>query len=198
MSSKISTLLPIAVLLSVLALPANATLVGTSVDGSLTFTADPSNYFDPGYGFVPAGYLNLSGTTVTVSGSGVEFGFDDGASLISADFSSNHLIISDLTEMPGPANSFQMTFTDAAFAGQNLILVSDGFPLAGYAVSGDVMTLDYAGGNPTVGRTVTANFTVAPAPEPPTFGSLVVAMLAILAILFCRPRGSEIPSEPRA
>jgi hypothetical protein len=103
---------------------------------------------------------------VTVSGSGVEFGFDDDANLISADFSSNHVIISDLTEIQGPVNSFQMTFTDAAFAGPNLILVSDSFPLSDYAVSGDVMTLDYVGGNPTAGRTVTVDFTVAPPPAP--------------------------------
>ncbi|MDQ2776697.1 MAG: hypothetical protein M3Y57_17525 [Acidobacteriota bacterium] len=184
---KTFTLLLVPILLCVFALPGNATLIGTSVDGSLTFTGDPSNYFDPGYGFVPAtGYLNISGTTVTVSDSGVEFGFDDGASLISADFSGNHLIISDLIAMSGPANSFQMVFTDTAFAGQNLTLISDSYPLSGYAVSGDGMTLDYAGGNPTVGQTVTANFTVAPVPEPPTFGSLVISMLGVLAILFCR------------
>ena len=111
-----------------LSLPASASLVGTSVTGSLTFSGDPSNYFNPGYGFVPAsGYLNFSGVTVTVSNSAVEFGYDDGASRISADFSDNKVTISDLIELSGPTNGFQMTFTDSAFGGKGLIANSNRF-----------------------------------------------------------------------
>jgi|GEM_PF-1899612 len=180
MHNKISTLLPLAILLSVSVLP-GATLVGTSVNGSLTFAGDPSNYFDPGYGFVPAtGYLNISGTTVEVSDSAVEFGFDDGSSLISANFSDNRLIVNDLIEMSGPTNSFQMIFTDAAFAGQYLTLASDSFPIHDHSVVGDVITLDYAGGNPTMGQTLSASFIVAPVPEPSTFGLLSISVLAAL------------------
>ena len=181
-----STLLPVAILLSVFALPGNATLAGTSVTGSLVFSGDPSNYFDPGYGFVPAGYLNASGTTVTISDTAVEFGFNDGSSLISADFSDNHLTIGDLIEISGPTNSFQMIFTDTAFTGQYLIPVSDGFPLSDHSVTGDLMTLDYPGGNPSVGQTLTASFTVAPVPEPATAASLAISVLATLAIFFVR------------
>ncbi len=170
--------LPLAILFSALALPANASLVGTSVTGSLTFGRDRSNYFDPGYGFVPSGYLNVSGTTVTISNSAVEFGFNDGSSRISANFFDSQLTVSDLIETSGPSNSFQMIFTDSAFTGQYLIPVSDSFPLAGYSVVGDVMTLDYPGGNPAVGQTLNATFAVTPVPEPSTLGLISISILA--------------------
>ncbi len=155
MQNKRFTFLPLALLLAIVVLPAKATLVGTSVTGSLTFPSDPSNYFDPGYGFVPAtGYLNVSGTTVTVSDSAVEFGCDDYASLISADFSHNQLTIRDLNEIAETNNSFQLMFTDSALNGQYLIPKSDSFPLNGFSLVGDAITLDYPGGNPA-GRTDT-------------------------------------------
>ena len=182
-----STLLSIALLLSAFALPVNATLIGSSVDGSLTFGGDPSNYFDPGYGFVPAtGYLNISGTTVTVSDSAVEFGFDDGSNRISTNFSGNSVVISDLIETPGTNNGFQSMFADAAFTGQYLIPVSDSFPLSLHSVIGDVMTLDYAGGNPAVGQTLTATFIVTPVPEPSTSGLVAISGLAALGVFFAR------------
>ncbi len=170
--------LPLAILFSALAVPASAGLVGTSVTGSLTFGGNSSNYFDPGYGFVPAGYLNASGTTVTISNSAIEFGFDDGSSRISANFSDSQLTVSDLIETSGPSNSFQMVFTDSAFTGQYLIPVSDSFPLAGYSVVGDVMTLDYPGGNPAMGQTLDATFAVTPVPEPSTLGLISFSTLA--------------------
>lgn len=182
-----STLLPVGILLFLFAVPGNATLVGTSVTGSLTFGGNPSNYFDPGNGFVPTtGYLNASGTTVTISDTAVEFGFDDGSSRISADFSGNNVMISDLIEVAGPTNSFQMIFTDAAFTGQYLIPVFDSFPLSGYSVVGDVMRLNHPGGNPAMGQTLTATFAVTPVPEPATLGSIAIAVLAVLAIFFVR------------
>ncbi len=187
MRNLLFLLLPAAILLSVFALPGSAALVGTSVTGSLTFAADPSNYFDPAYGFVPAtGYLNASGTTVTISNSAVEFGFDDASSLISADFSDTQLTINDLIETAGPTNSFQTLFTDTAFAGQSLALVSDSFPLADYSVAGDVITLDYSGGNPTVGQTLTATFNLVSTPEPATAGTVFVCFLATLGVFLAR------------
>lgn len=180
-------LLPISILLSVYALPGNATLVNTSVTGSLTFAGHASNYFDPGFGFVPAtGYLNTSGTTVTISDSAIEFGFDDGGSLITADFSDNQVTVKDLIETPGPTNSFQMMFTDPAFAGQYLLRAADSFPLSGFSLTGNVITFDYAGGNPTTGQTLSATFNVTAVPEPSTLGSLSVAVLAAVAFSFAR------------
>jgi hypothetical protein len=184
MQTKRSTLLFVALLLSVASLPASATLVGTSVTGSLAFSGDPSNYFNPGYGFVPAsGYLNFSGITVTVSNSAVEFGYDDGASRISADFSGNNVTVSDLIELSGPTNSFQMTFTDSAFDGKGLIASSNSFPISQYSVSGNVITLDYAGGNPMQGQTLTATFSIVAVPEPSVLGLLSIAALSALALV---------------
>lgn len=185
MHTKLPTLLSVAALLSVFSLPGDAALVGTSVTGSLTFSGDPSNYFDPGYGFVPAsGYLNFSGVTVTVSATAVEFGYDDGASRISADFIDNKVTVSDLIELAGPTNGFQMTFTDSAFAGKGLIASSNLFPISQYSVSGDVITLDYKGGNPMQGQTLTATFSIVAVPEPSVAGFLLIAALVIFAIRY--------------
>lgn len=179
-------LLPLPLLFVVIALPAKASLVGSSVTGSLTFAGDPSNYFDPGYGFVPPGYLNTSGTTVTISGNSVEFGYNDGGSLISANFSDNQLTVADLIEMAGPNNGFQMTFTDTAFAGEYLIRGSDTFPVSDYSLAGDEITLHYAGGNPALGQTVGASFTLAAIPEPSTLGLGFLSGLGSLAAVLMR------------
>ncbi len=189
MRNFISKLLPLAMLVSGFALPGNAALTGSSVSGSLTFTGDPSNYFDPGYGFVPAaGYLNGSGTTVTISNSAVEFGFDDGSSRISADFSGNRLTISDLIETGGPNNGFELIFTDPAFSLQSLSPVSDNFPISFRSLMGNIITLDYAGGTPAVGQTLTATFDVTPVPEPSTLGSVFISVLAASGLFFTRSR----------
>ena len=178
-----SKLLRIATVMSILAIPASATLVDSPVSGSLTFDGDPSNYFDPGYGFVPSAYLNSTGTTVTVSETAIEFGFNDGSSLIAADFFDNRLVVSDLIETPGASNSFRMRFTDAAFAGQYLMPASDSFPLDLHSITGDTIMLDYPGGNPTTGQTLTASFVVAPVPEPSTIGFFSIAAFAGLAVI---------------
>jgi hypothetical protein len=164
--------------------------------GSLTFSGDPSNYFDPGYGFVPpTGYLNSVGTTVAISDTAVEFGFDDGSSRIAADFSDSQIAISDLTELSGPINSFVMTFTDTAFTGQYLVPVSDTFTLASYSLVGDVVAFDYAGGNPSAGQTFAATLTVAPIPEPSTCGFVSLSLLAGASLL--RARGKRARNQAR-
>ena len=192
MRNMTSTLLPVALLLSAFATPGNAAHVGSTVKGSLTFGGDPSNYFDPGYGFVPAtGYLNGSGTMVTISDSAIEFGFDDGSNRVSADFTNNQLIVSDLIETPGTNSSFEMMFTDPAFSLQSLLPVSDNFPISSRSLAGDVITLNYAGGTPTVGRTLTATFDVTPSPEPSTLGVMFLSGIAALTAFFVRrPRYS--------
>ena len=186
MRTKLSTFLSAAVILAVLSVPGNATLVGTAVTASLTFSGDPSNYFDPGYGFVPAGFLNLSGTTVTVSDSAIEFGYDDGASRISANFFASSVTINDLIELSGLTNAFRLTFRDAAFTGQHLVADADSLPLSDYSLIGDVITLDYPGGNPSQGQTLAAVFTITSAPEPSTLGFIAISALLSLA-LFLTP-----------
>ncbi|MGC2659540.1 MAG: hypothetical protein WA324_16405, partial [Bryobacteraceae bacterium] len=128
MHIRISTLLSAAILFGALAFDGqSATLAGTSVTGSLVFPGDPSNYFNPGYGFAPPGDLNAidASPTVTISDAAVEFGYDDGfANAISADFTGNMLTVTDVVEGTGANLGFTMTFSDSAFAGLNLIPVN--------------------------------------------------------------------------
>ena len=174
-------------LLPLVALPGKGALAGTSVTGSLTFSGDPSNYFDPGYGFVPStGYLNTSSTTVAISNSAVEFGYDDGGNRLSADFTDAQLSVNDLVESAGSNLGWQMTFSDPAFAGESLFLVSDSLPLSGYSVTGDLITLNYAGGSVTAGQNLTATFAITSTPEPSTAGALVLSGFAALVFCFVR------------
>ena len=83
--------------------PAWADLTGTQVTGSLQFSAPPPvgiNYFDPANQYVdgplgtfPGGSLNSSGTTVTISGTAVEFGYKDSDNTDSANFTGSQLTI---------------------------------------------------------------------------------------------------------
>jgi hypothetical protein len=119
-------MLALATLAMTFAAPAKADLVGTHVTGSLKFEGNPTNYFDPANGFVPTGYLNKTGgPTVTISATGVEYGFHDGANTDSADFTGSTLSIKDISN--GGSSAFVMTFTDAAFSGLKLTKVSDTF-----------------------------------------------------------------------
>ncbi len=190
MSKILAVVIPAAVLLGACALPGNAApLVGSSVSGALYFSGGSTNLFDPAQGFVPvSGYLNIAGTTVTISNSAVEFGFDDGGNRDSADFSSTQLKVSDLVEVAaGPSFPFQMTFTDTAFKGARFTSVSDNFPLT-YSLAGDVLTLNYAGGTVTTGETLDAVFSFTPSPEPSTAGLVFASGLAALAIFLARNR----------
>lgn len=174
-----NTSILIAVLLSVFALPGrSASLGGTSVTGSLTFSGDPSNYFDPGYGFVPPGDLNNSGTTVTISDSAVEFGYDDGVSnAYSADFTGNGLTITDVAEGTELNLAFTMTFVDPAFANLSLVPVMTSSLIGTYSLSGDVITLTSPGGNVTDGEILTSTFAIGSVPEPSSISYLFVSLL---------------------
>src|ERR1700712_1920030 len=85
--------------LSCCSLAAHADAIGTSVTGAMYInnggTAySTTNSFNPALGFA-AGYGNAGGTTVTI-GSGIEFGYDDGANLVTADFTGTGLAINDV------------------------------------------------------------------------------------------------------
>ena len=165
--------------------PNYAALIGTSVTGSLEFNGGPLNFFDPVFGFVPNGYLNSAGTTVTISNSAVEFGYDDSANRITADFTDNQLVISNLVEASSSNLPFTMVFTDTALSGQVVTTVSDNFPLT-YSLNGSVLTVNWAGGNVTTGQTFTGTFNIAPAPEPSAVGLLLCSGLAAVAVSFYR------------
>jgi hypothetical protein len=190
---QITTLLALT-LLCASALPIKAALVGSPVTGSLQFDGGGGlNVFDPILGFVPAGYLNSSGTTVTISSSAVEFGFDDFSSLVSADFTDGQLVLSDHVEATGPDFPFTMSFADPRFAGATISKNSDTFPLT-YSLSGDVLTVNWAGADVTAGQNFIATFGVATStvPEPSTFGAMLLSGLAALSLALVTTRSPRI------
>jgi hypothetical protein len=140
-------------------LPAT-TLIGTQVSGALYFSTWPANYFDPANHLVPAGYLNAAGATVTISSDAVEFGCFDGTATITANFTATQLIITDTPVNTFTYNSIQSYFTNLAFT--NLYAVSDTFPSGGVtgSLSGNVITLNWAGGQLTGNQTVQVVFNV--------------------------------------
>ena len=81
-----------------------AGVTGTSVTGNLFFGSLPNNYFDPNNGFVPSGYLNTAGTTVSIASPAVEFGFNDGLNFDTANFSAFQFTLEDSVES-GPADA---------------------------------------------------------------------------------------------
>ena len=144
----------------VMSQPARATLIGTEVTGALYFAGSSQNDFDPVNGWVPAGYLNVAGTTVTISSNAVEYGYFDGTATITADFTGMQLTITDTPQSTASYNPLQMVFTDSAFS--NLGTVSDSFPNGGMtgSLSGGVITLNWAGGDVTNGVSLQAVFNV--------------------------------------
>jgi hypothetical protein len=163
---------------------ARAGLIGTQVTGSLTFGGGGTNFFDPANGFVPTGYLNKTqGTTVTISGSAVEFGFSDGANRDTADFSDVGLTLEDLASTAAGGSSSRYVFTDPAFAGLSLVKLTDTFAggvdasLRGTTLTINVPAFSGAGDHvATFGLTSGASATV---PEPSTLGLLALGGLGL-------------------
>jgi len=174
---------------------AKADTVGTSVSGSITFGGGGTNYFDPSNGFVPAGYLNTAGPTVSISASLPEFGFQDNANTDTADFTGTTLTVTDACV----ANSidWEMIFTDSAFTSLNK--TTDSFPGGVTATfSNNTITLDWNGTN-TPG-TFTATFDVGsgttnpaptssvPIPAAAWSGGLVLGAMGLISKLAKRVR----------
>jgi hypothetical protein len=165
-------------------------LVGTSVTGQVQYGGSGPNYFDPSLGFVPAGYLNVGGTTVTISGSATEFAVDDFLNLQTANFTANQLIITDVSTLL--AVDFRMSFKNAAFVGATLSEASDTFLNGGAtaALSGDTITVNVPGF--TAEGTFSAVFNIGlPSASVPE-GGTTIGMLAVgLAALMAKSRRTE-------
>ncbi len=176
-------------LLGICVFPVQAALLNTSVTGSLEFEGSSSNFFDPIYNFVPDGYLNSVGTTVTISNTAVEFGYNDSANLINANFTDNQLVISDLVEANGFNYPFTLQFTNAAFSGLTITTVSDNFPLQ-YSLNNDVLTMNWSGGS-VIGQTFVGTYDLLSTPEPSSAGILLFSGLAIVAFARLRRTASS-------
>lgn len=163
-----------------------AGLIGTSVTGKLMFAVSPTNYYDPANGFVPAsGYLNSAGPTVTIAAPAVEFGFNDNVNLDMANFSASQFTIEDVVEAGAFDSAFTMVFTDSAFIGQSFTKVSDSFSNGGltFSVSGNTLTVNWAGGTVTTGDDYTSTFTVKAVPEPSAWAAVAMGAGALGLVL---------------
>ncbi|GAC1358532.1 MAG: hypothetical protein NVSMB3_05590 [Acidobacteriaceae bacterium] len=178
---KLIAVLAVAVV-SLSATSLRADLLGTKVTGSLTFSGGTTNYFDPAFGFVPAGFGNsVSPVNVTI-GSGVEFGFNDFLNRDTANFSASHLVVRDICHVeaefcPG-SGPFKMTSTDPAFTSATLLTNELG---VSFLFAGDVLTVNFPGGL-IPDNNATATFLIGSAtgqtPEPGTMGLVGTGLLA--------------------
>lgn len=178
-----------AIIGSALSVTCWASLVGTSVTGNMNIGG--TNYFDPAQGYVPAGYGNSSPgtTTVTIATPLVEFGFQDGANLDTADFTDSTLTLTDVSNSASIGITY--SFTDSAFAGLTLTEISDTFPGGvGASLVGDTITLDAPALSSS--GTYVASYDLGPAvPEPKSAG--LAAGAFALFLLAVRMRWIKLP-----
>jgi hypothetical protein len=176
--------------LAAFGVPAQAQLLGTTVTGSLVLATVPSvNFYDPNnviFDLVPPGYDNFTANSPTVTiDANMEFGYNDQASLITADFTDNTLTLTD-TVSAGVDSAWEQTFTDTALSGLTLTNVTDSFGLSSATLSGDVITIDWPGiQDPDALATefsATFNLTGSTLPEPASL-TLLASGLAGLAAL---------------
>ena len=164
---ELSFLLALATALATTSPIRASTLIGTPVQGALYFASNPANDFDPINHWVPAGYLNAAGTTVTISSNAVEFGYFDGTTTITADFGEAQLVVTFKPVISGNYLPMHLAFTNSAFS--NLSPVSDSFPYGGTAgsLSGSLISLNWAVGYVTNGQNLTAVFALNLPASPP-------------------------------
>jgi hypothetical protein len=185
MERNIKALLTLAALM-IVPIVANATLVGSSVTGTLftPVTNTTTNYFDPAHGEVPPGYGNSAGTTVTIGNPVVEFGWLQGGGTVAApgidsiavNFSGTMGTTVTLTENinageQSGVSGFQTVLTDPAFTGLWIRKISDNFAQGGVNASlvGDQLTLT-VGGSACISACTwpasqTAKFSLSPVPK---------------------------------
>jgi hypothetical protein len=184
MTKRLLTFLAAIAAAAFFAAPASASLLGTSVSGSLTFNGGLTNFFDASKGQVPAGCQNSSavGTTVTVVNPKAEFCFADGANVDTANFTDAILTVTD--NVLSGASAWQMVFDFAPGTLLGVSLLNDNFSNGGllFFFDTDRLTIDFAG--TLEAGDFLAQFQVAresPIPEP---GSSALLLFG-LAMLGC-------------
>lgn len=193
-----ATLLALGLSLILMPLHAEANgLIGTSVTGGLFFGANTTNGFDPANGAVPSGYSNTAGTMVTVASPAIEFGYQDVYNTDSANFNASQFTIEDFVASSYPSGvtnaSFSMTFTDSAFSGLSLTKATDFFPNGGLtaALTGNTITVTWAGGTVNPSDDYTSTFTLSAVPEPSTWAAMGVGAL-VLALAVRRQQRKSV------
>ena len=171
---------------------ASAGVLGTTVTGGLYFGANPTNYFNSTFGFVPGGCQNsgASSASVVVVDPATEFCFRDNANTNTAQFTDNTLSITDLVALS--SSPWKMTFSFAPNTVLGVSEVSDFFVNGGlsYSFANDMLTLNWAG-TTSGGLNLNAQYAlqIAPAsdvPEPTSIALLGLGVLAFRAARFKR------------
>jgi hypothetical protein len=180
-----------------------AGLTGVQVDGTMTISNFPENYFDPGYGSVPAGYGNSTSANGVTIGNGTEFGYADGANTDTVDFTDTQLILTDVSNGGSAPISFSFTsLTPGAFGGLSLVSSNFSEPLF-YSLVGDTITVGWSEDYFTRGtQTFTAVFNVTPGaggvPEPGTWAMMLLGFGAMGAALRRNRRERDVAAAAAA
>ena len=156
---------------------ANAQLLGAGIFGNMMVGGNSTpNYFDPANGFVPAGYLNTAGPSVTIANPAKEFGYDDGLNLDEADFTANTLTLRDISQ--GGSIPVKYQFSCNAFIGLTCTQISSTFPSITKTLVGNLLTIDA----PTIGAagTYTAVFQFTAVPEPASIAAVGLGLAFLI------------------
>jgi len=183
---NLKNLLTISAFALVMTVSARADLIGTSVTGQLLFNGSSTNYFESANGFVPAGYGNSglgTSTTVTIGAGIIEFGYNDSLNADTVDFTGTTVTLTDVTGEGSIKANY--VFTDTAFSGLNLSLVSNNFP-SGFSATlvGDVLTLSAPSFNSGGAYTAEYSFASTPVASTPEPSSVILLLTTLLAVAF--------------